>query len=411
MMACALFADDPPCSAATCPEMRASEWQYLCAAHEPPKSCCAIDYCCHTLDWCATALTSTKLFPSRLGLGTETLSAQAQIRKMTEVFRRVYRIFAHAWFSHRDVFWRVESKTGLYLLFKTVCDEYRLIPEDNYTIPPEAEGIETTPVATRAAPTILQRDLPDLEPAGNSTLASGNTTKRHRHTMSHDRSVSVSTVIHEEVEEDEDGEQPTGHGPLLLTRVETVRHEDGPTTQQEQERDHEQEQEIPAEDPPPYPEDSAVEQSEKAQLKEEVATDPDVDAGEASTSDSTTEAETTDEKDTTQYPSSDPPSYADIASAASTSETSPDTASTSATIEESTTDSTIPVEAESTETPEHSSTKDVVEDSEPKTETEDNEASAKESSVEAEDEAAPGPAEVANADAADETEATKTVAD
>jgi hypothetical protein len=118
-MACALFADDPPCSAATCPEMRASEWQYLCAAHEPPKSCCAIDYCCHTLDWCATALTSTKLFPSRLGLGTETLSAQAQIRKMTEVFRRVYRIFAHAWFSHRDVFWRVESKTGLYLLFKT----------------------------------------------------------------------------------------------------------------------------------------------------------------------------------------------------------------------------------------------------------------------------------------------------
>ncbi|KAG9995333.1 Mob1/phocein, partial [Aureobasidium melanogenum] len=145
MMACGLFADDPPCSAATCPEMRASEWQYLCAAHEPPKSCCAIDYCCHTLDWCATALTSTKLFPSRLGLGTETLSAQAQIRKMTEVFRRVYRIFAHAWFSHRDVFWRVESKTGLYLLFKTVCDEYRLIPEDNYTIPPEAEGIETTP--------------------------------------------------------------------------------------------------------------------------------------------------------------------------------------------------------------------------------------------------------------------------
>jgi hypothetical protein len=411
MMACALFADDPPCSAATCPEMRASEWQYLCAAHEPPKSCCAIDYCCHTLDWCATALTSTKLFPSRLGLGTETLSAQAQIRKMTEVFRRVYRIFAHAWFSHRDVFWRVESKTGLYLLFKTVCDEYRLIPEDNYTIPPEAEGIETTPVATRAAPTILQRELPDLEPAGNSTLASGNTTKRHRHTMSHDRSVSVSTVIHEEVEEDEDSAQPTGHGPLLLTRVETARHEDGAATQQEEEQDHEQEQEIPAEDPPPYPKDSAVEQSEKSQLQEERTTNSETDAGEASTSSPTTEAEMTDEKDTTQYPSSDPPSYADIASAASTSETSHNTASTSATTEEVATDPTLPVEAESTETPEHNSTTEVVEGSEPKTETEDKEVPAKESSVEAEDEAAPGPAEVANADAADETEATKTVAD
>jgi hypothetical protein len=408
-MACALFADDPPCSAATCPEMRASEWQYLCAAHEPPKSCCAIDYCCHTLDWCATALTSTKLFPSRLGLGTETLSAQAQIRKMTEVFRRVYRIFAHAWFSHKDVFWRVESKTGLYLLFKTVCDEYRLIPEDNYTIPPEAEGIETTPVATRAMPTILQRDLSDSESAGNSTLATGNTTKRHRHTMSHDRSVSVSTVIHEEVEEDEDGEQPTGHGPLLLTRVETARHDDGPAPQQEQHQEpgQDQEQEIPAEDPPPYAEDTVVEGSEKPQFKEEAATNLESDVGEASTSKPTTEEETTSE-----YPSSDPPSYADIASTASTSETPNDTASTSVTDEEPTTDSVTPVEADSTEALEQDTTDDTkAEHSESEIETEDNEAPAKVSSVEAEDKAAPGPAEVANADAADETEATKTVAD
>ncbi|KAH0075099.1 Mob1/phocein, partial [Aureobasidium melanogenum] len=319
MMACGLFADDPPCSAATCPEMRASEWQYLCAAHEPPKSCCAIDYCCHTLDWCATALTSTKLFPSRLGLGTETLSAQAQIRKMTEVFRRVYRIFAHAWFSHRDVFWRVESKTGLYLLFKTVCDEYRLIPEDNYTIPPEAEGIETTPIATRAAPSILQRDSADSEPAGNVTLATGNTTKRHRHTMSHDRSVSVSTVIHEEVEEDEDGEQPTGHGPLLLTRVETARHDEEAAGQHEQ--DQEKEQEIPVEDPPPYAEDSAAEQSERSQPKEQEPTvNTETDAGEASNSQPTLDAESGIKSETSEYPSSDPPSYADVASAASTSE-------------------------------------------------------------------------------------------
>jgi len=70
-----LFTDDPPCSANTCPEMRASEWQYLCAAHDPPKSCCAIDYCCHTLDWAATQLTSSKLFPSRLALGTENVSS------------------------------------------------------------------------------------------------------------------------------------------------------------------------------------------------------------------------------------------------------------------------------------------------------------------------------------------------
>ncbi|CAD0095275.1 unnamed protein product [Aureobasidium vineae] len=386
------------------------EWQYLCAAHEPPKSCCAIDYCCHTLDWCATALTSTKLFPSRLGLGTETLSAQAQIRKMTEVFRRVYRIFAHAWFSHRDVFWRVESKTGLYLLFKTVCDEYRLIPEDNYTIPPEAEGIETTPVATRAAPTVLQRDSADSEPVGNATLATGNTTKRHRHTMSHDRSVSVSTVIHEEVEEDEDPEQPTGHGPLLLTRVETARHEEEAAARQAQEQ--EKEPEIPAEDPPPYAEESAAEQSEKTQPQEEESTSNlETDAGEASTSKSTPDDETGDEQETSEYPSSDPPSYAEIASAASTSETANDTPSTSAASEEPATDPASPIEAELTETSVQNATEDTkTEESELEAETETTEVP-KESAIQAEVEAAPEPAEVAEADAADETEATKTVAD
>ena len=205
-IAVGLFTDDPPCSATTCPEMRASEWQYLCAAHDPPKSCCAIDYCCHTLDWSATQLTSSKLFPSRLALGTENVSSSQQLRKMTEIFRRVYRIFAHAWFQHREVFWKVENKMGLYVLFKTVCDEYRLIPEDNYTIPPEAEGIETTPIAQQAQhdQPNLRGDTPDMEvPTGNTTMATGNTTKRHRQGL-HERQTSVSTIIHEEVEEDEE---------------------------------------------------------------------------------------------------------------------------------------------------------------------------------------------------------------
>jgi len=206
-IAVGLFTDDPPCSATTCPEMRASEWQYLCAAHDPPKSCCAIDYCCHTLDWSATQLTSSKLFPSRLALGTENVSSTQQLRKMTEIFRRVYRIFAHAWFQHREVFWRVESKAGLYVLFKTVCDEYRLIPEDNYTIPPEAEGIETTPIAQHSQHDQTDRlggDPPLMDsPVGNTTIAAGNTTKRHRQGL-HERQTSVSTIIHEEVEEDDE---------------------------------------------------------------------------------------------------------------------------------------------------------------------------------------------------------------
>lgn len=230
--------------------MRASEWQYLCAVHDPPKNCSAIDYCCHTLDWAATTLTSSKTFPSRLGLGAGGSGSgtgndkllQQQLKEITNIFRRVYRIYAHAWFQHREVFWRVEGKTGLYVLFKTVCEEYGMILAENYTIPAEAEGLGPSQpeeegrgeggegVGVRAGPTVLRRDYDgsdaaglglsndtpaasQQQPAGNTILAAGDTTKRHRHTRSDlaDRSSSVTTVIQEEPEaeeEEEEEEQP-----------------------------------------------------------------------------------------------------------------------------------------------------------------------------------------------------------
>ncbi|KAF2824393.1 Mob1/phocein [Ophiobolus disseminans] len=212
----ALFSDSPPCSNTTCPEMRASEWQYLCAVHDPPKSCCAIDYCCHTLDWAANTLTSTKHFPSRLALGTDQASQHSQARQLTNIFRRVYRIFAHAWFQHREMFWKVEARTGLYVFFKTVCDYYGLIPEDNYTIPPEAEGIEpATESRSSLPPMILKREPSGPSPEDENTtivdglidhnLSTAGTTKRHRHSPSVG-ATAVSTVV-EEAEEEEDRPQ------------------------------------------------------------------------------------------------------------------------------------------------------------------------------------------------------------
>ncbi|KAK3623033.1 hypothetical protein LTR56_003551 [Elasticomyces elasticus] len=209
----ALFADSPPCSPQTCVEMRASEWQYLCAVHDPPKSCAAIDYCCHTLDWAATTLTSSKMFPSRLGLGGGVGGAgaggqdkvlQHQLREITNIFRRVYRIYAHAWFQHREMFWRVEGKLGIYGLFKRVCDEYGLIQGENYTIPREAEGLaEEAKSEVKEVPKILARPTGGEEKAvGNEVLAAGDTTKRHRHTTS-DHVKSVTPVIQEEAEEED----------------------------------------------------------------------------------------------------------------------------------------------------------------------------------------------------------------
>lgn len=230
----ALFSDSPPCSSTTCPEMRASEWQYLCAVHDPPKSCCAIDYCCHTLDWAANTLTSPKHFPSRLALGADPTTQHSQARQLTNIFRRVYRIFAHAWFQHREMFWKVEARTGLYVFFKTVCDYYGLIPEDNYTIPSEAEGIDPAPESRSSIPPmILKREPsgPGPEDTENSSIIEGitdhnlstaGTTKRHRHSPSVG-ATAVSTVVEEAEEEEEH--------PQLQPRPDTLKEQSRPVTQ------------------------------------------------------------------------------------------------------------------------------------------------------------------------------------
>ncbi|KAI4163294.1 MAG: hypothetical protein LQ342_003029 [Letrouitia transgressa] len=219
----AFFEEKPPCSSQTCPEMRASEWQYLCAVHDPPKSCCAIDYCCHTMDWAANQLTSQKNFPSRLTLGHEGAGGSHQgIRVLTNVFRRVYRIFAHAWFQHRQVFWDVEGNKGLYMFFKTVCDVFNLIPQESYTIPPDAEGVATTPTSAREADnqeTRPAQDPPKDESAkiealeAATSISTGATTRRHKHTPS---TGSAVTTIAEGDEEDKEHQSPDKDVPSDL---------------------------------------------------------------------------------------------------------------------------------------------------------------------------------------------------
>ncbi|RYO92923.1 hypothetical protein DL766_003893 [Monosporascus sp. MC13-8B] len=203
--------DSPPCSAATCPEMRASEWQFLCAVHDQPKSCCAIDYCCHTLDWAANVVTNPKLFPSRFVV-SEGHDKSAVLKNLVNVFRRLHRIFAHAWFQHRGVFWRTEGQTGLYVFFKTVCDMYDLLPAENYKLPPEAEGLDSAPsekeekrpvVTAIAKPPSQQNESGEHEDDrhGLNTRRSSNTA---RHSSRPSTGRAVTTVIEEREDENSD---------------------------------------------------------------------------------------------------------------------------------------------------------------------------------------------------------------
>lgn len=209
--------------------MRASEWQFLCAVHEQPKSCCAIDYCCHTLDWAANVVTNPKLFPSRFvapGSDASGHDKGTAVKNLVNVFRRLHRIFAHAWFQHRGVFWSVEGQTGLYVFFKTVCDTYDTLPAENYKLPPEAEGLESAAAggdghdrgakkdSLMPAPTILQRSEDD-----SHLLPSRTNTRRHIR-GSPSTGSAVTTVL--EAEEDEDSDVTGKFGELRITTPDTL---------------------------------------------------------------------------------------------------------------------------------------------------------------------------------------------
>ncbi|KAK4197218.1 putative Phospo protein [Triangularia verruculosa] len=204
--------DTPPCSASTCPEMRASEWQFLCAVHDAPKSCCAIDYCCHTLDWAANVVTNPKIFPSRFVVDSH--DKNTAVKNLVNVFRRLHRIFAHAWFQHRGVFWKVEGETGLYVFFKTVCDVYDLLPAENYKLPPEAEGLPIAEEESSKQEGKKQGGFTIAKPPPRSTETSEDPGLSRTNTRRHIKSSpSTGSAIMPVPEADED-DSPGGHGDL-----------------------------------------------------------------------------------------------------------------------------------------------------------------------------------------------------
>ncbi|KAG5438084.1 hypothetical protein PCK2_000973 [Pneumocystis canis] len=119
------------CSPKKCPEMRANEWQYLCACHNSPQECAAIDYILHTLDNTTTLLCSNKYFPSKMSVPI------SSTKHFSSIMRRLYRIFSHAWYKH------YENEISLYRRFMAVSEHYHFKYE-NSTMVDEAYYKETT---------------------------------------------------------------------------------------------------------------------------------------------------------------------------------------------------------------------------------------------------------------------------
>ncbi|CDO75005.1 hypothetical protein BN946_scf184965.g7 [Trametes cinnabarina] len=125
------------CTRQTCPEMKAGEWLYLCVAHGNEgamEQCCAIDYILHTLDSATALLNSPRAFPSRLSVPA------TSHRHFTSLCRRLGRIFAHAYFHHREVFEQAEAESSLYARFLALVKYFDLVPLEFLVIPPRMEG-------------------------------------------------------------------------------------------------------------------------------------------------------------------------------------------------------------------------------------------------------------------------------
>ncbi|EJD05475.1 Mob1/phocein [Fomitiporia mediterranea MF3/22] len=129
------------CSRASCPEMKAGEWLYLCVAHGNDgamEQCCAIDYIIHTLDSATALLNSPRAFPSRISI------PQPSVRHFSSLARRLGRIFAHAYFHHREAFESAEAENSLYARFLALTSRFELVPPEFLVIPPRMTNTDAS---------------------------------------------------------------------------------------------------------------------------------------------------------------------------------------------------------------------------------------------------------------------------
>ncbi|KAJ3162662.1 hypothetical protein HDU86_003635 [Geranomyces michiganensis] len=123
---------EPECTTESCPEMKAQEWLYLCAGHPNPQQCPALDYIVHTLDSATALLNSQKSFYSRVSI------PEGSIKHFANITRRLYRIFAHTWYQHKEIFQEFEVETHLYARTYYMIKYFDVMPDDALVVPVEA---------------------------------------------------------------------------------------------------------------------------------------------------------------------------------------------------------------------------------------------------------------------------------
>jgi hypothetical protein len=119
------------CSRESCPSMKGSaESEFLCAAHKTASSCSAIDYMVHNLDQATSILLNIKNFQSRVSI--------SETKSLDTIVRRLYRLFAHTYHFHPDVFAEFEKDMHLCERFTSFALKFAMIDEALVSIPKSA---------------------------------------------------------------------------------------------------------------------------------------------------------------------------------------------------------------------------------------------------------------------------------
>jgi hypothetical protein len=121
------------CTSKVCPKMKATdEWLYLCASHKQPQECSAIDYMIHSLDHATAIMHNTKNFNSRVSIPA------ASTKHLLSIVRRLYRLFLHTYFHHREIFAEFEKEMHLCGRFSEFARRFKMMSADLFIIPEEA---------------------------------------------------------------------------------------------------------------------------------------------------------------------------------------------------------------------------------------------------------------------------------
>jgi hypothetical protein len=190
------------CTRATCPEMKAGEWMYLCVAHgndgameasliisrmEKKSSLTAaaamLRHRLHSahrgqrnrapeLPTRVPITVRVTLMPSLSPGLTFSLACRISIpapshRHFGSLARRLGRIFAHAYFHHREVFEQAEAESSLYARFLALTCKFDLVPPEFLIIPTPSMATDDPEPPRLLAAAVDPQHLPGPEDDGD----------------------------------------------------------------------------------------------------------------------------------------------------------------------------------------------------------------------------------------------------